>query len=402
MVNVMPPSQRRTALAMLAQVAWAGPALASRLLPQRPPDPVRVHVPVDFGAHPDQRIEWWYLTGWLADPAQPWQPLYGIQLTFFRSRTEVRANHPSAFAATQLVMAHAALSDVRAGRLVHDQRIARANLGQAVARVGDTEMRLRDWSLRREAVPGKTAEEASVYRIDLGRSTLAERIELIASTTSPILRQGLGGWSRKGPDPSHASLYYSQPQLTVQARLRRDGRDLMLTGRAWMDHEWSDSLLPPEAVGWDWIGINRFNGDALTAFRLRRHNRQAVGQDPADATLWTGGSLRQPSADVWYEPTSTSGHAFRHEEADVLRWTPLRHWTSPSTQARYPVEWKVERGRTEYTVRALFDAQELDSRASTGTVYWEGLSELLDADGRQRLGLGYLEMTGYAQPLTLR
>jgi predicted secreted hydrolase len=51
-------------------------------------------------------------------------------------------------------------------------------------------------------------------------------------------------------------------------------------------------------------------------------------------------------------------------------------------------------------VRALLDAQELDSRSSTGTVYWEGLSDLLDAEG-QRVGRGYLEMTGYAQRLVL-
>jgi predicted secreted hydrolase len=53
-----------------------------------------------------------------------------------------------------------------------------------------------------------------------------------------------------------------------------------------------------------------------------------------------------------------------------------------------------------FELRALLDDQELDSRASTGTVYWEGLAELLGADGA-RLGLGYLEMTGRAQPLKL-
>ena len=53
-----------------------------------------------------------------------------------------------------------------------------------------------------------------------------------------------------------------------------------------------------------------------------------------------------------------------------------------------------------YTVRAVVDSQELDSRTSTGTVYWEGLSELLDGTGR-RVGLGYLEMTGYAGKLSL-
>jgi predicted secreted hydrolase len=49
---------------------------------------------------------------------------------------------------------------------------------------------------------------------------------------------------------------------------------------------------------------------------------------------------------------------------------------------------------------AVIDNQELDSRASTGAIYWEGLSELLDSNGRLA-GHGYLEMTGYAQPLRL-
>jgi predicted secreted hydrolase len=51
---------------------------------------------------------------------------------------------------------------------------------------------------------------------------------------------------------------------------------------------------------------------------------------------------------------------------------------SPGTGARYPVQWQISTPAGRYTVRALADAQELDSRGSTGTVYWEGLSELLD------------------------
>ena len=53
-----------------------------------------------------------------------------------------------------------------------------------------------------------------------------------------------------------------------------------------------------------------------------------------------------------------------------------------------------------HRVRALLADQELDSRGSTGAIYWEGLSELLDERG-QRVGLGYLEMTGYAARLRL-
>ena len=51
-------------------------------------------------------------------------------------------------------------------------------------------------------------------------------------------------------------------------------------------------------------------------------------------------------------------------------------------------------------MRPLLDAQELDGRSSTGTIYWEGLCEL--RDGRDaRVGLGYLELTGYAGALRL-
>ena len=43
--------------------------------------------------------------------------------------------------------------------------------------------------------------------------------------------------------------------------------------------------------------------------------------------------------------------------------------------------------------------QELDSRASVGTVYWEGAVRAL-ARGR-RVGHGYLELTGYGAPLRI-
>ena len=96
----------------------------------------RLTFPRDFGAHPDTRTEWWYATGWLqpdGSPGAPAAPAFGFQVTFFRSRSDVAADHPSRFAATQLIFAHAALTDLRARRLRHDQRIARRGFGIAEA-----------------------------------------------------------------------------------------------------------------------------------------------------------------------------------------------------------------------------------------------------------------------------
>lgn len=331
--------------------------------------------PADFGAHPETRTEWWYLTGALQAGGRE----FGFQVTFFRSRTAVAAN-PSRFAPTQLVFAHSALSDLGQRRQRHDQRIARAGFGIAEAATGDTAVRLRGWSLERSGRPGRSGpQEHSVYRARVASDSAGFALDLQAATTQPVLLQGDAGYSRKGPLPGLASHYYSQPQLQVEGRLTLDGQALPATGRAWLDHEWSDTLLHPEVVGWDWIGMNLDDGGALTAFRLRR----------ADGSpMYAGGSLRNAAGQL------------RIFGPDELRFTAGRHWQSPASQARYPVAWTIDTPAGRYRVAARFDAQELDSRASTGAWYWEGLCDL-QAEGGARVGGGYLEMTGYAGRLVL-
>ena len=330
----------------------------------------------EWGCH--RRVsEWWYATGWAGGteeggPSEA--PSHGFQVTFFRSRTGLAAGNPSRFAARQLLFAHAAVTDLRARRHHHDQRIARwsgapqAALGSAST--DDAAVRLGSWSLRRDGEVWRSVVEAGTFSLDL----------MLARTQPPLL-QGDAGFSRKGPEERQASHYYSEPQLAATLRLGVDARPASVpaTGRAWIDHEWSDEILHPEAVGWDWIGINLLGGSALTAFVLRRGD---------GSRLWAGGSFRAPG-----QPT-------RIFAADEVRFEPGRRWRSPQTDASYPVHWKVSTPAGRWRVQALMDEQELDSRSSTGTVYWEGLSELLDGDGR-RVGLGYLEMTGYAGALRL-
>ena len=132
--------------------------------------------------------------------------------------------------------------------------------------------------------------------------------------------------------------------------------------------------MDPGAVGWDWIGMNLDDGSALMAFRMRRAD---------GSTLWSGGSHRR------------AGAAKRDFSDGEVVFTPGRAWTSAASSTRYPVEWQVSTPSGAFGVRALLDDQELDSRISTGAIYWEGLALLVDGAGR-RVGRGYLEMTGYA------
>jgi predicted secreted hydrolase len=335
--------------------------------------------PRDFGSHPSYAIEWWYVTGQL----QSGQRQFGFQLTFFRSRVEATQAMASHFAAKQLIFAHAAVTDVAEKRLWHDQRIARTSghgqVDLAFASEADTDVYIGNWSLKRQ----EPAYQARAIGQDFS-------FDLALRNTQTVLLQGDQGLSRKGPEARQASFYYSRPQLLAQGELTFGGQKLPVSGLGWLDHEWSQSLLHPQAVGWDWIGMNLLDGSTLTAFQLRKNNGEP---------LWAGGSFRrtwQTQADILV--------------ADQVRFIPQRRWRSVASGTSYPVQWSVEisrkpafnqPGQTDrYTVSAVIDNQELDSRQSTGAIYWEGLSELFDSNG-QLLGRGYLEMTGYGSPLRL-
>ena len=315
-------------LALLPAAAWA----ASVRYPDVTPNP-RLVFPRDHGAHPEFRVEWWYVTGWLEDRL-------GFQVTFFRARPEEASANPSRFNPKQVLFAHAALSDPARGRLLHDQRAARTGFSLAQAELGRTGVWIDDWRLELKGERYEARIAARDFSLEL--DFLARQLVL----------QGERGFSRKGHRPGEASYYYSRPHLEVRGRL--DGKDVK--GSAWLDHEWSSAYMAPEAGGWDWCGINLADGGSLMAFQMRDKK----------------GGLHY-------------GTPFK----------ALRTWKSPRTGVEYPVEMAVN----DLVLKPLMDDQELDSRASTGTIYWEGAVRALRNE--VEVGKGYLELTGYWKPMKL-
>jgi predicted secreted hydrolase len=60
---------------------------------------------------------------------------------------------------------------------------------------------------------------------------------------------------------------------------------------------------------------------------------------------------------------------------------------------------RLRAGGLDLELEPLMDDQELDSRASTGTIYWEGAVRA--RAGGKLQGYGYLELTGYWRPLRM-
>ena len=292
--------------------------------------------PRDHGAHPEFRTEWWYVTGWLDGSV-------GFQITFFRARPGEQSNNPSSFNPRQIILAHAALADPKRGRLLTEQRAARAGFSLAHFELDRTGVWVDDWRLELEG---------DRYQARLAGREIDLDLTLFAGT--PVL-QGEGGFSRKGHRPEEASYYYSQPQLRAVGKV--NGRDI--TGRAWLDHEWSSAYLAPEAAGWDWCGLNMLDGSSMMAFQMRDRK---------------GGI---------------------HYSAPGTTFKALRTWKSPRTGVEYPVSMEV----TGLRLEPLMDDQEFDARAATGTIYWEGAVRAFKGDNE--VGRGYLELTGYWKPMKL-
>ena len=369
-----PLALRRRLLGALGAMLVSRKAVAAAA-PERPlSSPPRAYAPVtpgyamgfpqDEGSHPPFRTEWWYVTGWLRPEQRA--PL-GFQITFFRTRPETDARNPSAFTPNQLIIAHAALSEASRGKLLSEQKLGRVAFGLAGAEEGRTHVWIDNWHLTQEGtsyalrVPGRELSMTLAFR-----------------QTQPPLLQGEDGYSRKGPQPESASYYYSLPQLSVTGTVAAARESLKVTGTAWLDHEWSSSYMDERAAGWDWIGMNLADGAALMVFRMR---------DREGGKFWAGGSYR-----------SASGVRQTYAPGDV-DMTPTRWWRSARTGANYPVAWRVRAGKLELGIEPLMNDQEHDTRASVGTVYWEGAVSAM-IEGRS-VGSGYLEMTGYWRPMKL-
>ncbi len=320
--------------------------------------------PRDHGNHPGYKLEWWYWTGHLTSEEGR---RFGFELTFFRFGVRREARSSSSWALGHLFPAHFALTDVDTGRFLHYQKLSRTSPGVAGSRTGTLQVWNQLWRAR--------LEQGNIL-LEAGSPEAA--IDLTLESLKPPVIHGHQGVSRKGDLPGQASHYYSLTRLQARGSVRLDNEIFKVRGLAWMDHEFGTTQLSSEQIGWDWFSLQLDNQSEIMLYRLRRK----------------GGSVDRNSAGTTVFPDGETLHL----EATHFQVEPTREWRSPDTGIRYPVEWTVEIPSLDCQLKIvpLLDGQELDTRLSTGIVYWEGAVEIRGRfQGREVSGMGYVELTGY-------
>lgn len=322
--------------------------------------------PRDHGAHPDFRIEWWYLTANLSgDDGQT----YGAQWTLFRTAVEPpgTTQATNAWQSGQVYMAHFALSESNGHRAF--QRYARGGLQEQEARSGAIaepfSVWLDDWkmeSIETGFLPLQVAARQDDHAMSL----------LLASDRSLVL-QGEEGFSLKHPGGG-GSYYYSHPFLQASGELKIDGRRVTVKGNAWLDREWSSQFLQPDQSGWDWFSLHLDSGEKLMLFRLRGDN--SPGQSGVD---FRHGVLIEPDGEKQtLDPAQI--------DLQVVQ-------TEPVAGRSLPLHWRIHLPEINRTleVRALHPDQWMD----VDFPYWEGVV-IASGEGPGNSGKGYLELTGYS------
>lgn len=341
----------------------------------RPADPQPVVLPRDDAAH-DRLTEWWYYTGHLRDETGG---RWGFEFVVFRAE---RGGFPVSWAS------HLALTDETGQQFHYAQR---AEIGPQVdltaGSAGGVGL----------AIRGLDARDPSTFTRSPWTMTLASGRDRLAAAALPTeirgdTAVGFGlalDLSATKPPALHdgdgyvdfglagGSYYYSRTAMTATGTLTVGTRTLRADGTAWFDHQWGD-FISVGGGGWDWFALNLGDGTDVTLSMVRAADGSfplvygtLVGADGATRRLGVG--------DFTVEATG--------------------QWTSPTTGATYPAGWTVAipSAGISADLTPAVPQQELDTRATTGVVYWEGSQRVTaSVNGRSVGGEAYVELTGYA------
>lgn len=319
------------------------------------PDPDAVLTfPKDHGAHPEFRIEWWYVTANLEGPdGTP----YGVQWTLFRQALAPGPQREG-WARQQFWMAHSAVTG--ANFHYHAETFARGGIGQAGVEAVPFRAWIDDWHMASLS----DDPEAGIGDVEMTARGNAFSYRLRLTTGAAPVLQGDRGYSLKS-EAGQASHYVSQPFFAVEGSITVEDREIPVTGRAWLDREWSSQYLAADQEGWDWISLHLDTGDKLMMFRLR----QGDGDH-----YFTGNWITAEGRSKVLRPGS-------------LRMEPLA-WTDIG-ERRLPTSWAIQVPGHDLAIETV----PLNPQAWMGTTfgYWEGPVTAIGSHA----AIGYLEMTGY-------
>ncbi|MFS1488985.1 lipocalin-like domain-containing protein [Vibrio splendidus] len=319
---------------------------------------IDITFPADHQAHPSFRHEWWYLTANLIDENGN---ALGVQWTQFRfaaaPQDSGNGTKKTTWQSQQIYMAHSAVTNK--DKHYADEKWSRGQDELAGVDSSPFRVYLDDWQW--------TSTTDDLFPATLNASSEQFGYSLKLTNNAPYQKQGEQGYSIKSGDGKVASYYYSQPFINVSGNVTIDGVTHQVSGKGWIDREWSSQFLLDSQQGWDWFALRLSDETSLVVFQLRNSTTGKASYSHARL-------MNQDGSGITIKQQNISLTAIKQTEIDGRD---------------YPTEWQVSipSQQIELTVSALNP----NAKMPLSVPYWEGPIVIKGSHS----GSGYMELTGY-------
>lgn len=360
-----------TGIAGLIAMLSGPPALARTGPSPLDRDPIEL-----LGPHQNYKIEWWYVTGFLTSRSGE---RLGFQGTFFRFATVFP--HPEGLPASpwepkEIVSFHGAISFLDHKTFISREMTRRQFRSLSGSHKNPFSVNVGENRLK--AISGKSMKNPD-FR--LGETVKGNILALSLHPTTGPLWQDPTGKLTTGKGSVDWAWYYSYPEMTVAGTWTHEDKNGLktskaVTGQAWFDHEWTNSALGVDQIGWIWMWgtFKTLQGEkGFMAFQMLKKD----------------GSMDDFRGGTVFGITDHALHTFYVRSKDI-RVTSFVTQKSEASCLPNKVEI-ILKGLGRISGRSVFSEQELKG----STDYWEGAVNLsvVDKSGESS-GRGYLEVTG--------
>lgn len=165
------------------------------------------------------------------------------------------------------------------------------------------------------------------------------------------------------------TFYYSLTNLQTKGSIVVDGESIEVSGKSWMDHQWSD-VFDVTKDFWNWFSIQLDNGVEMVCYEYGHNGRVAC------------------IATVIYQDG-------RQEVYDEIMIKPLgKKWTSAKTKSIYDLAWeiKIPKADIDLGIESKVTNHEMNF---LNVNYWESPIKVnAIVGGRATRGFGYMELAG--------
>lgn len=304
--------------------------------------PAQVHFPEDEGAHPESKVEWWYLNATVSDDEGH---QYTAMLAYF---------HPT--------LKIISIADLDAEVFYHEV----PSISELMAAKPDYAEGKLDLKWAACDRWYRTDEDSYRYSLQAKGNTIGFSFDLLQEK-EPLMvgGDGLIEWTEG------STYYYSLTRLRVEGEIEIEGKSIEVEGIGWMDHQWMDDMAER---GWQWFSIQLDDDTDIICWNIVNLDGTV---ESSDLTMMLADGSIYHTTDIELEATES--------------------WKSPDTDQTYGMTWTLREPERDLDleIEARFPEQEIILFKGTPYTwhFWEGGTTVSgEIDGSPVSGIGYAEL----------